>query len=178
VARRRATRWPTCCANPDIVYGEGINVGYKGYDVAGIQPLFPFGYGLSYTGFGYRDLSVQTPNVHAARLGDVHIRFRITNTGGRSGTETAQVYLGLPTSTGEPPKRLVGYAQVTLDAGKSKMVHITIDPRASTHPLSYFDQTLGQWRITPGTYRVYVGTSVSSSTPRRAVIGCSGAWGR
>jgi beta-glucosidase len=155
--------------DPNIVYRDGINVGYKGYDVAGIEPLFPFGHGLSYTTFGYHDLAVQAPNPYAARLNHVHVSFRVTNTGDRTGTETAQVYLGLPASTGEPPKRLAGYAQVTLDAGKTATVGITIDPSASTHPLSYFDAASGQWRIAAGTYRLYVGTS-ERNTPLTATF--------
>jgi beta-glucosidase len=146
-------------ADPDIVYSEGVNVGYKGYDVAGITPLFPFGYGLSYTTFGYSRLGVHAPNQHAARLQKVHVQFRVTNTGRRTGTETAQVYVGLPARTGEPPKRLVGYAKVTLAAGRSSVVHLTINPAAPNHPLSYFDQAVHQWRLAVGTYRVYVGAS-------------------
>jgi beta-glucosidase len=159
-------------ADPNITYSEGVNVGYKGYDRAGIEPLFPFGYGLSYTSFRYGRLAVHTPNRHAARLNKVHVSFRISNIGRRTGTETAQVYLGLPTSTGEPPKRLVGYAQVTLRAGKSANVRVKIDPAAPTHPLSYFDQASHQWRIAPGTYRMYVGTS-ERDTPLTATFAVS-----
>ena len=65
-------------ANPDITYSEGVNVGYKGYDVAGITPLFPFGYGLSYTAFGYSRLGVHAPNWHATRLQKVQVQFRVT----------------------------------------------------------------------------------------------------
>jgi beta-glucosidase len=146
-------------ASPDIAYSEGVDVGYKGYDVAGISPLFPFGYGLSYTTFGYSDLRVHAPNPNASGLQKVQVEFRVTNTGQRTGTETAEVYLGLPASTGEPPKRLVGYAQVTLAPGKSTMVHLKIDPAAPNHPLSYFDEATHSWRIAPGEYRVYVGPS-------------------
>jgi beta-glucosidase len=156
-------------ADPDIVYSEGVNVGYKGYDVAGITPLFPFGYGLSYTTFGYSRLGVHAPNEHAARLQKVHVQFRLTNTGRRAGTETAQVYVGLPARTGEPPKRLVGYAQVTLAAGRSSVVHLTIDPAAPNHPLSYFDQVTHRWRLAVGTYRIYVGTS-ERDTPLSATF--------
>jgi beta-glucosidase len=146
-------------ADPDIVYSEGVNVGYKGYDVAGITPLFPFGYGLSYTTFGYGRLGIHASKQHAGRLEKVHVRFRVRNTGHRTGTETAQVYLGLPARTGEPPKRLVGYAQVTLVPGRSAVVHVKIDPAAPNHPLSYFDEATHRWRLAAGTYRVYVGSS-------------------
>jgi beta-glucosidase len=146
-------------ASPDIAYSEGVDVGYKGYDVAGINPLFPFGYGLSYTTFGYGQLRVHAPNTHASRLEKVQIEFRVSNTGHRTGTETAQVYIGLPAGTGEPPKRLVGYKQVTLAPGSSTIVHLKIDPAAPNHPLSYFDETAHSWRMAPDEYRVYVGTS-------------------
>jgi beta-glucosidase len=159
-------------ADPNLTYSEGVNVGYKGYDRAGINPLFPFGYGLSYTSFQYAKLAVHTPNPHAAQLGKVHVNFRVSNLGRRTGTETAQVYLGLPTGTGEPPKRLVGYAQVTLRAGKSANVQLKIDPAAPTHPLSYYDAASHQWRIAPGTYRVYVGTS-ERDTPLTATFAVS-----
>jgi beta-glucosidase len=149
----------TGIASPDIAYSEGIDVGYKGYDVAGIDPLFPFGHGLSYTTFGYSQLGVHAPNAHASRVEKVQIQFRVTNTGHRTGTETAQVYLGLPASTGEPPKRLVAYQQVALAPGRSGIVHLKIDPAAPNNPLSYFDETARSWRTAPGEYRVYVGTS-------------------
>jgi beta-glucosidase len=156
-------------ASPDLVYSEGVNVGYKGYDVAGITPLFPFGFGLSYTAFGYSKLGVHAPNPHAARLQKVHVNFRVANTGHRAGTETAQVYVGLPAAAGEPPKRLVGYAQVTLAPGRAAVVHVTIDPAAPNHPLSYFDEAIHQWRIAAGTYRVYVGGS-ERDTPLSATF--------
>ena len=102
----------------------------------------------------------------------MHVSFHVSNVGRRTGTETAQVYLGLPASTGEPPKRLVGYAQITLRPGRSAKVRVTIDPAAPTHPLSYFDQARHQWRIAPGTYRVYVGTS-ERDTPLAATFAVS-----
>jgi beta-glucosidase len=160
-------------ANPDITYSEGVDVGYKGYDVAGITPLFPFGYGLSYTTFGYSRLGVHAPNRHAARHEKVQVEFRVRNTGHRddhrASTETAEVYVGLPASTGEPPKRLVGYAQVTLAPGRSAIVHLKIDPSAPNHPLSYFDEATHQWRLAAGTYRVYVGSS-ERDTPLSATF--------
>jgi beta-glucosidase len=146
-------------ADPNITYSEGVNVGYKGYDAAGIAPQFPFGYGLSYTTFAYSQLGVHAPNAHASRLEKVQVEFRVTNTGQRPGTETAEVYVGLPASTGEPPKRLVGYAQVSLAPGGSAIVHLKIDPAAANHPLSYFDEATHAWLTPPGTYRVFVGTS-------------------
>src|SRR6266851_4420329 len=95
-------------ADPNITYSEGVNVGYKGYDAAGIAPQFPFGYGLSYTTFAYSQLGVHAPNAHASQLEKVQVEFRVTNTGQRAGTETAEVYVGLPASTGEPGARRLG----------------------------------------------------------------------
>jgi beta-glucosidase len=102
----------------------------------------------------------------------VQVSFRVRNVGGRTGTETAQVYLELPASTGEPPKWLVGYAQVTLRPDRSAKVRVTIDPAAPTHPLGYFDAASHRWRVAPGTYRVYVGTS-ERDTPLTATFAVS-----
>ncbi|MBV8998849.1 MAG: glycoside hydrolase family 3 C-terminal domain-containing protein [Solirubrobacterales bacterium] len=148
--------WATA-TDLNAVYGEGINVGYKGYDRAGITPLFPFGYGLSYTTFRYSGAHV-TPAVNPGSQ-PIHVDFTVTNTGSRAGAEVAEVYLRLPSSTGEPPKRLVGFARVNLTPGQSIAVGVPIDPTASTHPLGYFDTTTGRWTIAPGTYTVYVGGS-------------------
>jgi beta-glucosidase len=148
--------------NLNVVYGQGINVGYKGYDTAGITPLFPFGYGLSYTTFGYSNLTVTpTGNPASAPIG---VQFQVSNTGQRAGSEVAEVYLGLPPSTGEPPKRLVGFTKVSIGAGGTATAQVTINPNAGTHPLGYFDTTLNKWVIAPGTYTVYVGSS-ESTTP-------------
>jgi beta-glucosidase len=155
--------------DPDIVYREGVNVGYKGYDTEGLEPLFPFGHGLSYTSFRYGNLSVHGPGAHAGQLQKLHVTFRVSNVGHRTGIETAQVYLGLPSGIGEPPKRLAGYTQVRVPVGRSATVRLTIDPAAPTHPLSYFDTAGHRWRVAPGTYRVYVGTS-ERDTPLTATF--------
>lgn len=152
--------------NQDVVYSEGVNVGYKGYDVAGITPLFEFGHGLSYTTFGYSDLKVQSHPKAASK--PINVRFKLANTGARDGDEVVQVYLGLPSSTGEA-KRLVGYARVSTRAGKSTVVNVEIDPRASTHPLGYFDTASDSWKIATGNYTVYVGGS-SRNTPLQATF--------
>lgn len=158
--------WATA-DNLNVTYGEGINVGYKGYDTAGIAPLFPFGYGLSYTTFGYSNLQL-TPTTATATT-PIHVSFQLANTGSRTGAEVSQAYLGLPAGTGEPPKRLVGYAKTTLTAGQTTTVDITIDPGASTRPLSYFNTTDNRWEIAPGTYTVHVGSS-ERTTPLTATF--------
>jgi beta-glucosidase len=84
---------------------------------------------------------------------------RVTNTGKRRGAEVPQVYLGLPSDAGEPPKRLVAFRKVWLEPGQSTTVRMTIDPRASNHPLSVWDETTKRWIVRDGSYVVSVGTS-------------------
>ena len=85
--------------------------------------------------------------------------FYVTNTGTVTGTETPQVYLTLPSATGEPGKRLVGFDQVTVKAGRSVRVTVTIDPQSPDHPLSYWDTTSHAWKTLSGSYGVQVGSS-------------------
>ena len=135
---------------------DGFNVGYKWYDSQGLTPLFPFGYGLSYTTF-----SINNPQLTATTSGSnlgFQVTFDLKNTGTRSGAEVAQVYLGLPGSTGEP-KRLVGWQKVPLTAGQQQSVTIEVTARDSSHPLEHWDTGAGVWTIAPGTYTVYVGNS-------------------
>ena len=139
----------------DVAYREGVAVGYRGYERYGIAPLFPFGYGLSYTRFAYSGLHLSAPRPAAA---PIHVRFTVCNTGHRAGQEAAQVYLRLPSGTGEP-LRLVGFAKVAVAAGDRKTVDVTIDPRDPTHPLGWYDTARGRWENSAGSYRVYVGSS-------------------
>ncbi len=136
-------------------YSEGLAIGYRGYDQFEIEPLFPFGHGLSYTSFAYDKLHVEPGTGDGSTA--VQVRFTVTNTGARAGAEIAQVYLGLPASTGEPPKRLVGWAKVELEPAEAGEVTVTLDPNASSHPLSYWDVNTNGWgdiRLT-GTLRVH-----------------------
>jgi beta-glucosidase len=96
------TRPPGSTEIRQVNYTEGLQVGHRWYESQGIDPLFPFGYGLSYTTFAYSRLQV-TPVATDGRK-EVRIRFRVTNTGERAGTEVAQVYVTLPAGTGEPGK--------------------------------------------------------------------------
>jgi beta-glucosidase len=90
----------------------------------------------------------------------IRLKFRLRNTGPRAGTETAQVYVTLPSSTGEPSKRLAGWARVTLEAGEAQNVELTVDPASVDRPLSYWD---GDWKIADGDYTVSVGGSIRTS---------------
>src|SRR5207253_2257751 len=113
-----AAQWPGITqyndsVGPHSIYSEGLLVGYRWYDAKGIQPLFPFGYGLSYTSFGYSALSVTATATGAT------VSFTVTNTGKRQGSEVAQVYVGAPAASGEPPKQLKGFQKVSLEPGGS-----------------------------------------------------------
>ena len=131
-----------------VNYDEGLKVGYKWYDAENKPVLFPFGYGLSYTTYAYSDLKVAPGN-------GASVSFDVKNTGSRAGAEIAEVYAALPSSAGEPPKRLVGWSKVQLNPGESKHVQLSIDPKY----LSVFDETANAWKVVPGTYSFMVGGS-------------------
>jgi beta-glucosidase len=133
-------------------YTEGPEVGYKWYEMQKKQPLFAFGYGLSYTSFAYSGLSVDS----AAKTA----RFTIKNTGKRAGAEIAQVYARLPKGSDEPFKRLAGFKRVSLAPGESQTVTVSIDPRV----LQTFEEADSSWKLAPGEYEVVVGAS-SANTP-------------
>jgi beta-glucosidase len=142
----------------EVDYNEGLKVGYKWYDAEGKQPLFPFGYGLSYTSYAYSNLKV-------ARGKALTVSFNVKNTGGRAGAETAQVYVSLPPSAGEPPKRLVAWDKIQLAPGEVKTVTLNLDPRY----LSIFNPDRDAWELAPGVYKVSVGGSSQNLPLSRTV---------
>jgi beta-glucosidase len=160
---------PTIPTPPDgttpfeVNYFEGFNVGYKWYDSQGLMPLFPFGFGLSYTTFSLANSAIVN-NLASTSNPNIQITLTVTNTGAVTGAEVAQVYLGLPASTGEPPHRLVGWQKVALQPGASQAVTIEVDESDSSHPLSFWDETSGAWTVAPGQYTVYLGDSVGALT--------------
>jgi beta-glucosidase len=141
-----------------VTYDEGLKVGYKWYDAERKQALFPFGYGLSYTTYGYSDLKAMPGK-------SVHLSFKVTNTGNRAGAEIAEVYAALPESAGEPPKRLVGWSKVKLNAGESKEVKVELDALY----LSIFNVERDAWQLVPGEYTFLVGGSSQSLPLKEAV---------
>jgi beta-glucosidase len=145
-----------------VNYSEGFNVGYKWYDSQGLTPLFPFGFGLSYTTFSFSNAAVV--NNLTSGNPNFQVTFNLTNTGAVAGAEVAQVYLGFPASTGEPPKRLVGWQKVLLQPGAAQQVTIEVDANDSSHPLSYWDVNSNAWLIAPGVYTVYLGNSSSGAS--------------
>jgi beta-glucosidase len=140
-----------------VHYDEGSEVGYKWYEVQHKQPLFPFGFGLSYTSYAYSGLSVDS----SAKT----VRFTVKNTGKRAGTEIAEVYATLPKEADEPFKRLIGWKRVTLAPGESQGVTIAID----SQPLQTFDESEDTWMLINGEYGVMVGPS-SGNTPLKASL--------
>ena len=152
---------------PHSAYSEGVLVGYRWYDARRIEPLFPFGFGLSYTTFDLRNLSVAP--VPSGQTG-VSVRFDVANTGGRPGAEVPQVYVADPASTGEPPHQLEGFTKVSLNPGESRQVTLALDYRSFAH----WDTSVGDWRVTPGCYGVLVGRS-SRDLPLSATVSIGGA---
>jgi beta-glucosidase len=131
------------------IYSEGVLTGYRHFDAARITPRFPFGYGLSYTTFDYRDLQVRSSGATTT------VTATVTNTGERPGVDTPQLYVGPPAWAGEPPKWLKGFAKVRLAPGQSRTVRFALNQRA----LSYWDVQAHDWRVAPGCYRLLVGAS-------------------
>jgi beta-glucosidase len=144
-----------------VSFSEGLKVGYRWYESQNIQPAFPFGFGLSYTTFQDGGLSVQTSG-HGVNE-KIMVSFKVTNTGQRVGTDTPQVYLTLPSSTGEPGNRLVAFGKLELKPGQSQTVSYTIDASSPQHPLSYWDTNSHGWLIAPGTYTVSVNSDAETS---------------
>ncbi len=141
-----------------VVYDEGVKVGYKWYDAEKKPVLFPFGFGLSYTTYRYSGLTV-TPGEK------VRVSFTLANTGSRAGAEIAEIYAALPASAEEPPKRLVGFSKVNLAAGEKQTVTVDVDPKY----LSIYDEAKDRWTLVPGDYTIMVGGS-SQSLPLKATI--------
>jgi beta-glucosidase len=128
---------------------QGLLVGYKWFQVKGETPLFPFGYGLSYTSFAYSGLKVAEDATS--------VSFDVKNTGEKSGDEIAEVYATLPSASGEPFRKLVGFKRVSVAAGASDPVTIQIDPLY----LKVFSTNKNGWEMLPGQYKIEVGGSSS-----------------
>ena len=135
-------------------YSDGIFVGYRHFDKEKIAPQFPFGYGLSYTTFAYKNLKVdgQLSSDNPA----VNVSFDIANTGSRTGAEVAQVYVQEENSRlPRPVKELKGFARVQVDPGKTQTIHLTLNRSA----FAYFDPDQEKWVVDPGTFNILVGSS-------------------
>jgi beta-glucosidase len=154
-----------------VVYKEGVFVGYRGYEHNHVKPLYPFGYGLSYTTFQYSHLEVK-PDGESSAGTRYHVTFDVTNTGSRAGADVAQVYVAeADPKVLRPPKELKGFSRVDLAPGESKRVSVPLDPRAFT----FYDVAAKHWHADAGKYSVEVGRS-SEDVPLHADITLSAAY--
>jgi beta-glucosidase len=143
--------------NGEVLYSEGIDVGYRWYDAKRFTPLFPFGYGLSYTRFTFSALDVSRTQVTA----------RVTNVGQVAGADVAQLYLGDPPQAGEPPRQLKGFLRVTLAPGQSATVRFPL----TSDDLSYWSDAANGWVLPSGKFWVYVGdSSALANLPLRGIL--------
>jgi len=134
----------------DLPYDEDVFIGYRWYQNRGIQPLFPFGHGLSYTRFAYSDLIVQ-----AAEAG-VEVTFTVRNVGARAGAEIAQIYVeDVACTVARPPLELKGFVRLQIEAGDLQRASVTLDRRA----FSFWHPADKGWRLEPGLFRIHVGAS-------------------
>jgi beta-glucosidase len=133
-----------------VQYKEGLNIGYRYYDRSKVQPLFPFGFGLSYTNFSYSGLQLSTNGNTAT------VTFTVKNTGKTDGADVAQVYVHQQKSAlARPEKELKGFQKVFLKAGESKTITIKLNADA----FEYYNDQLGRWVLEPGRFDILVGNS-------------------
>jgi len=145
-------QWPG--TNGTVQYSEGVDVGYRWYDTKALTPLFPFGYGLSYTSFGYSNLHVGALSAG----GTATVTATVTNTGTRAGADVAQLYVSDPAASGQPPKQLEGFQRVNLQPGASQTVTF---PLTQTN-LRYWNASSNNWATSTGSYGIDVGDSDAS----------------
>jgi beta-glucosidase len=148
---------------PHVEYKEGVFLGYRYYTTYDKKPLFPFGFGLSYTTFSFSNLNIAPAAMNEdARLSTGYtVKFDVTNTGQREGATVAQVYVGDPSAkVKRPAKELKGFEKVRLAPNETKHVTVQLDRRA----LSYWSDQKNGWQVDPGQFVVFVGDS-SESTP-------------
>jgi beta-glucosidase len=143
-------------------YSEGVFVGYRHYDQNKVEPLFPFGHGLSYTTFRYSGLTVTR-----CGNGDVTVAVNVTNVGHRAGAEAVQVYVGAPKATpvATPPQQLQGFQKVQLRPWQTRRISFQLPKRA----FSYWDVTSHGWKVAGGRYPVLVGSSSRDIRQRGSV---------
>ena len=147
--------------NGTAVYSDKLQVGYRWYDTQSIDPLFPFGFGLSYTSFAFSHLHVSGPDAD----GRVTVALDLTNTGPMAGADVVQVYVGGPTSAGEPIHQLKGFAKVSLAPGETQPISITLQPRA----FEMWSTPSHRWELIAGTHQILVGDS-SRNLPVHAAV--------
>lgn len=146
-----------------VEYTEGVFIGYRHFDKSTTKPLFPFGYGLSYTTFAYKNLKITPPSSDQDKDKDkdqlVSVTFDVTNTGARAGADVAEVFVGdRHAPVPRPVKELKGFTKVNLNPGETKTVTVTLDRRA----FSYYDVGKHDWTVAPGDFDLVVARSAAN----------------
>jgi len=137
-----------------VKFSEGVFLGYRHYDTASVKPLFPFGFGLSYTSFNYFNLKISKTNIKKDE--GIELSFIITNTGKYDGTEIAQVYVSPHLSElPRPVKELKGFSKTFIKKGASAVIKINLDKTV----FSYFNKDKGGWFTEPGKFKILIGSS-------------------
>jgi len=145
-------------------YREGIFVGYRYYEKKQVQPLFPFGFGLSYTTFEYTN--IETDSSEIDEIGTVTVNATVKNTGSVTGKETVQFYVrDIESTVIRPEKELKGFVKVSLKPGESKIVSLTLDKRA----FAYYDEAAHDWQVESGEFEILVGGSCADTALRTIV---------
>jgi beta-glucosidase len=152
VPAQTEAQWPGTSTGVD--FSEGVDIGYRWYQSQGITPLFPFGYGLSYTKFSFSNLKVGAFNAD----GDATVTATMTNTGSVAGADVAQMYVGDPAASDDPPEQLKGFERVNLNPGQSATVSFPL----TIHDLASWSPTDNQWEAQAGSYTIDVGDSSAS----------------
>jgi hypothetical protein len=152
VPAQTEAQWPGTATGVD--FSEGVDIGYRWYQSQNITPQFSFGYGLSYTKFSFSNLSVGAFNAD----GDATVTAKITNTGSVAGADVAQMYVGDPAASDDPPEQLKGFQRVTLSPGASATVTFPLN----IHDLASWSSAANAWEAQAGTYSISVGDSSAS----------------
>ena len=140
----------------EVNYGEGIFVGYRYYDTVGVEPLYEFGYGLSYTRFELSDIAVSADSLDAGKDQSVTVSVKLTNTGAVAGKEVVQLYLrDIHSTIQKADKELKGFRKVGLAPGETTTVKFELTTEAFAH----FDSQKDAWCVEPGLFEILVGTS-------------------
>ncbi len=176
VPAQTTAQWPG--TSTGVTYSEGVDIGYRWYQSQNITPAFPFGYGLSYTSFSFSNLNVGAFNAN----GRATVTATVTNTGSRAGADVAQMYVGDPAASQDPPQQLEGFQRVTLNPGQAATVTFPL----TIHDLASWSPTDNQWEAKAGAYSIKVGdssanlplagsTSLAEELTGQVAAGASGA---
>jgi beta-glucosidase len=152
VPAQTTAQWPGTPTGP--IYSEGVDIGYRWYQSKNITPAFPFGFGLSYTSFSFSNLAVGAFSAN----GTATVTATVTNTGTKAGADVAQMYVGDPAASQDPPEQLAGFQRVTLNPGQSATVTFPL----TVHDLASWLPSANAWQAQAGTYSIKVGDASSS----------------